>query len=226
MNPELDAPKDIRNWLKRFAGLNPYGKTNWRVCLAQHRLATRGGVFHHLPTGEIEMFALGPGGRVESRPMPGHKITSGMMEIPAYQGDGWIMERWMPAHIWGAREWWNAQRGEDGSALLGPYPTEGDYWMICGPFPKMPELGDMEEAISRYECAQRNRPVNLENYVRMAIKQEQEDIAKRRHKLVEYLEERRKSDLLPVLRSGSLSAQRFRQQLQKDAGLSGHSAIL
>jgi hypothetical protein len=110
--------------------------------------------------------------------------------------------------------------------MNGPYPAEGDYFMTnLKPFPKLPEWSDLENAISNWECQERLKPTDFAMAIKMAIKNEQEWLEKRREKFEQELEERRKSDLLPVMKSGSLAAQRFRQTLARMAHQSGHSPI-
>jgi hypothetical protein len=147
------------------------------------------------------------------------------MEVPRYPHQGWILERWMPPHMWGTEDQWRQQKSEDGTPMMGPFPKEGDYFMICGPFPKIPEWGDMENAIANYECQQRLRPENFAAAIAQAIKDEKDLQEKKVQRFEEELEQRRKSDLLPVMKSGSLAAQRFRQTLARMAHQSGHSPI-
>src|SRR5882724_8327663 len=218
MRPELDAPQYVRDRMVKYGGKNPFGKPTWRVVLCQNVFVKRGGVFHQMPTGEITQFSVGAGGRVEYTPVRADSVQSGVMEVPKYPGKGWILERWLSASLWGTREWWNAQRGDDGSPLLGPYPNEGDYWLIAGPFENLPAISDLEGAIAMYEHQQRNKPADLETFMKVAIKNEEDRIVANRLRLEKTLEEMRRSELMPVLKSTSLSAQRFRNELQKMIG--------
>lgn len=221
-NPDRDAPKAIRDWVVKYAGKNPFGKPNWRICLAQHVTRMSGGIFVEMPDGNNVMFDIDANGKQIYTPISPTRVTSGVFEIPRYPHEGWIMERWMPAHMWGPREVWESFRSEDGSSLLGPYPNEGQYYMICGPFDKMPPIGDMSEAIAHYECTLRNRPEDLEREVGKKVRAEESLRLKKKEKLIKDLEYLRKSELMPVLRSPSLSAQGFRNELQKQCGFTSH----
>lgn len=212
--------------IARWGEKNPFGKPNWRVCLAQNVMVLRGGIFKEMPGGEGVMFAVGAAGKVHYRPMSPTRVKSGYFEVPRYPHQGWIMERWQPAHMWGTPDEWAANKSEDGTPMMGPYPKEGDYFMICGPFPKLPEWSDMECAIAQYERQQRMRPADMAMALKMAFKNEKEALEKRRQKFEDELELRRKSDLEPVMRSGSLAASRYRQYLNKISGQTGHSGLL
>jgi hypothetical protein len=225
-SPDKDAPREIRQLLLRFAGVNPYGKPNWRVCLAQHVMVKRGGVFHQLDGTRKTMFVPAPDGKRYYQPIS-DRVTTGWMEVPKYPHRGWIMERWFPAHTFGTKEQWEGHRSEDGSPMMGPFPTEGGYFMVNQkPFPKMPEWSDLENAIAHWEREQRLRPENFAAALAQAVKDEQDDLVRRREKLEQELEEMRCSELLPVLRGTSLSAQRFRNQLAASVGDHSHASIL
>src|ERR1700749_917926 len=73
---------------------------------------------------------------------------------------GEILERWFAPDAIGTKDWWNAQKGADGSPLLGDYPSEGLYWMISGPWPKLPSLEELRLKIRGYEYAM---DLNAEN---------------------------------------------------------------
>lgn len=221
-NPNTDAPLAIRRLVKNLAGVNPYGKPNWRVCLAQNVRATRGGVFHTMPNGDAALVGVGPKGEMYHEKVRPTRITSGYMEVPRYPHRGWIMERWMPVHLWGSEESWCAHRGADGTPMMGKFPKQGEYWMINGPFVKLPDWGDMENAIAHYECTQRLKPADLAMALKMQIKHELEEQVARLMRFEEELEQYRKSEILPVLRSTSLSAQGIRNELQKAVGETSH----
>lgn len=224
-DPNKDAPKAIRDWLVRYAGLNPYGKPMWRVCLAQHVVRKSGGIFHEMPDGSGTMFDLDAQGKVIYTPVSAGRVTSGVFEIPRYPHDGWIMEVWMPPHVWGTRENWDATRSEDGQSLLGPYPHEGDYYLICGPFPKIPPIGDMEAAIGMYEQQRANRPINLANAIGQAIRDEESKRIAKKQKLIKNLEDIRREEEKTVFNRISLSAQRVRDKIQASLGLSSHFGV-
>ena len=224
-DPNVDAPKPIRDMILRFAGTNPYGKPIWRACLAQHVTARRGGVFHNLEGGRKTMFVYGPDGKRYYQPI-GDRVTTGFMDVPKYPHKGWIMERWMPPHLYGTKQEWEAQKSEDGTPMMGPFPSEGDYFLINGPFPKMPDWGDMENAIAHYEKQQRMRPTDFASALKQFMKNERDEQEAKRQAFEDELEQMRVSELLPMLKSTSLSAQRFRNALNASIGDRSHFGVL
>jgi hypothetical protein len=132
------------------------------------------------------------------------------------------MEKWFPASTWGTPEQWASHKSEDGTPMMGAYPIEGDYWMMAGPFDHIPELSDIEQAMSMHEEAMRNRPANYAAHFKQVIKDEEYAREQRRLKLERELELMRKSELVPVLKGGSLEAQRFRNQLSESIGDRSH----
>jgi hypothetical protein len=238
MNPNRDAPIEIRKLIDRIAGLNPYGKPQWRVCLAQHVMKKCGGVFHNLENvrsmltqGPSRMMFLPNGQRVM---VPGKKyykkvgdrVTTGFMEVPKYPQKGWIIERWFPPHLFGTERDWAAQKSEDGSRMMGPFPKQGDYFMLSGPFEKMPGWGDIENSIRHWECEQRLRPADLAGAIQQQMRDEEADRQRRLQAFEDELEQMRKSELLPMLKSTSLAAQRYRQELNRLIGDPSHFAAL
>jgi hypothetical protein len=227
--PEHDAPEAVRKALIRIGGLNPHGKPMWRVCLAQNCVRKSEGIVHHLPTGEVSVFDVDPRGEVHGKSNLASKVESGMFELPRYGcGDGWIIERWFPAEIWGTPETWNSHRAADGGRILADeYPRFGDYYMTnLQPFESLPELGDLENAIQMWEHEHRNRPTNILTHYKQQMAAEEELREKRRQKLEDDLSYMRKNELVPVLKSGSLAAQSVRNSLQKMIGDSSHLGVV
>jgi hypothetical protein len=221
-DPNRDAPLVMRKRIKIFAGLNPFGKPNWRVCLAQNVRAIRGGIFHTMPNGDAALIGVGPKGERYHEKVRPDRVTSGQMEVPRYPHKGWIAERWFPAHMWGTEAEWYAQKSADGQSIMGPFPKQGQYFMICGPWEKLTDWSDLENAIAHYECTQRLKPVDLAMAMKMAIKHEEDEHAARLRRFEAELESYRQQVILPVLRSTSLSAQRIRNELQKAVGEKSH----
>lgn len=225
MNPENDAPTPIREAITRFGGKTPYDKPMWRVCIAEHCIAIRGGIFHEWPGGELEAITLGPGGKMIFNKVTPTSVKSGLMEVPRYPAEGWILEKWFPAHMWGPRAWWESIRAEDGTPMMGPYPEQGEYFLIAGPWPTCPQISDIEAAIQVYEHNRAKVPVDLDMAVSQAMRDE-EDLQKQRFEaLVKELELYRTSEILPVMKSTSLAAQAVRNDIQKRLGLKSHLGV-
>jgi hypothetical protein len=184
----------------------------------------RGGIFHNRE-GVKSMLVTAPDGKTYYRKIS-DRITSGYMEVPKYPHRGWIMERWMPPHLYGSKEEWSAHKSEDGTPMMGPFPEQGGYFMINGPFVKMPDWSDMENAMKHYECEQRLKPSNFAAALKQAIKDEKDELEARQRKMEEEIEKMRQSELVPMLKSTSLSAQRFRQHLNAMVGDRGQLGII
>ena len=223
IDPTNDAPKAVQDAIARWGGRNPYGDPMWRIVLAQNIVAKRGGLLHDLGDGEQSVFAIGAHGKIVESKIH-DSVSSGIVELPRYGcGPGWIMERWFPASTWGTPEAWAAQRSDDGSRLLcEDYPQRGRYFMLMGPFDKIPELTDLENAISMHKESMQLQPTNYDAYFRQVMRDEESARKKAKDKLVADLNYRRKNELVPVLKSSSLEAQRFRNDLTAQAGLSEH----
>ena len=221
-NPETDAPRSIQQAIAEIGGKVPgQNRPMWRLVLAQNCLVRRSGVMHELPTGEVSVFAPGPDGKIHYQ-QPQDRITVGLMEIPKYPCEGWVLEKWFPASTWGTPEEWKSHRSEDGSTIMGEYPTRGDYWMLAGPFERIPELGDLENAIAMHKHAMNTAPVNYANLLKQTVLDQEAAREMRRQKLEDDLAYMRKNELVPVLKSGSLEAQRFRNKLNESSGDRSH----
>lgn len=219
MDPDSETPKHYREFVTKIGGQNPYGDPLWRVILADRRTMRSGGLLHDLPTGDISIFAVDAKGKVHYNP-PGDSVTSGVFELPRYPVDGWISERWFPAEIWGTREEWNRVHGE--SVILEPFPERGDYFLVGGPWPTLPELSDIECAIRMWEDGNRRKPTNMLAYYKQILLDEETARERRREKLERELAYMRTNELVPVLKSGSLEAQRFRNELNASIGDRSH----
>ena len=224
---ERDTPKTVRDRLADYGGRNQYGRAVWRVILAQRRIVTRAGIFHEFEeTGSFEQFTVGANGQVEHKPITPRSVTAGVQETPMYGAEGWILERWFPPAIWGPREQWEELVGQDGvTPIMGPYPAEGDYWMLGGPWTTMPCLDDLMQAIRVYEQERENRPVNFAAAMALHLKHKQDAEERKYQMAVEAIEQYRRSEILPLMKSGSLAAQRVRNQVQAQLGLKSHLGV-
>ena len=146
-SPELDAPRAIQKALLEHGGMVP-GRdiAMWRLVLAQNCLIKASGILHELPTGEVSRlpFLQMGDGYIRSLLTGFNQARS---DLPKYPCEGWVLEKWFPASTWGTREEWASHRSEDGSTIMGAYPSEGDYWMLAGPFERILELADLRQSI-------------------------------------------------------------------------------
>jgi len=151
-DPNLETPKDIRDRLFVLGGKNLAGLPLWRIVLAERRTALRGGTFYEFGENQ-EQFQFDEQNRYRYQPLRPDSAKTCIQEVPMYPCEGWILERLMPRWMFGSEEDWNNQKGEDGfTPLMGPYPKNGDYWMLDGPWEKIPPIATVEQFIRDYEA--------------------------------------------------------------------------
>lgn len=151
------------------------------------------------------------------------KTTEGMNEdVPVYQFEGFILEKWKPAHCFGSPAQWNAYtfRGE---AALGPYPQHGDYELIAGPTPYMPTETQLEERVREHTHKLTERPGSPATRVKQLLDKMEMRRQEKVRALKNLVESFVKDGTLGKSRSTiSLGAGRIRQELADKAGLKGH----
>jgi hypothetical protein len=162
------APKSLRNAICKAAGFNPYGEPRYRLALAQHVYALRGG--EHLTWDDNltveEQGGLVQGGTIQKCHMLNHPSMAGARSkmvwaespvlVPSTKKptrtfvgvekvmryptiEGWILQMWRPASHFGTPEYWNS------SMFLWKGDANNN---VNGPYP---ERGDYEFASERVE---------------------------------------------------------------------------
>jgi len=74
-------------------------------------------------------------------------------EYPELQDTpGWILQRWMAPAYWGSPAEWNA-RVVPGTHLpsLGPYPHQGKYMLVAGPYSEAPSGPFLDRIVEQWE---------------------------------------------------------------------------
>ena len=183
-------PKQLREALGRFGGLNPYNEPMYRLVLAEDRLQTAAGNWciwnptmsqddkcglsvadiqtmlreykefvavasMTQPRHEWEKLEKELAGTIDEfltaklrTPAHPDKVVTGMIQLPAYNCKGWILEKWRTAESCGSQaDWYQFQF--EGQAALGPYPHHGEYSLFAGPTPIRPTFKECQEAIRR-----------------------------------------------------------------------------
>jgi hypothetical protein len=208
IKPGSNANRVIQAYLLKIGGKNPFGEPNWRLTLASGTLWLR-------PSGnpptEMGWF----------RRYPKQRFKGDREGI-----EGWILQEWNPAYIYGSQDEWYKQHvpGRKDLPLAGPYPVEGDYELRF-PFgyPETPSLSVLGLAINYAErtrefwggfTPKQRYEMRLEHHKKRLILHEDflrnRDIAMIR-------------DAMSPLWSNSLEAGRWREELARKAGLSiGH----
>jgi hypothetical protein len=222
-----EAPRAVQTAIRQFGGTNRYGRPIWRVVLAQDQIVKRGGIFIERGEGDIQTikFEPQPGGGYKQVyvPVPPKSVRNGVLEVPKYPVRGWILERWWPPHMFGDKETWERLKGQDGfTPLMGPFPSEGDYWFHGGPWEQIPQTGDILNAIAMWEKGIAEYPADFEAYLNSQIREQQDAEEKAYQRLVNELEKYCKSEIAPIFNSTSLEAQRVRNEVQQARGQKSH----
>lgn len=206
--PELDTPPSIRAMLHAYGGSTPDGRPLWRLILASNKRVRAAGVRRTMPKDFV--------GDV---PRP-DKIEEGVFWMRRYKFDGWILERWFPAEIWGSEEVWRSHKSgaDHRMQMLAAWPRQGDYFMLAGPWPTVEAAGDLKEHIRAYMRQEQFKPVNWANEVKAELAME---MAERERAAWDY-ENRMaaisRGEVSPVLGSLSLAAQRMRDRIAVNIG--------
>jgi hypothetical protein len=142
-----------------------------------------------------------------------------MREVKKYpHASGWILEKWFPASSYGTQAEWYSYKAVDGfTPMLGPYPECGDYEMVYGPWAKVPTTDTLQGLIARYSSGingRRGSPESRAQEYLLRFEYEEQQAEEKRK--VEY--EAMMRDHISPLRSGSLAASRWRQELAQRTG--------
>ena len=223
------VPTSIQRFLTSYGGRNPCGQPQWRLLAGPDRLVKEAGVYRDWTEGLTTAEKGGmrfeprpdlPGcnfGRYDNKPL---RVVTEMREIRKYpHADGWILEKWFPASAYGTQEEWYSYKAVDGrTAMLGPYPERGDYEMIYGPWLKIPSTDMLQKLVASYASGINSRRGSPESRAQEALLryEYEEELAERKRKS-EYAV--MMADHLSPMKSGSLAASRWRQEL---AARSGH----
>lgn len=209
-----DTPRAIRKMLEEYGGQTPTGLPTWRLVRACDCRILCQGVMHHFPRGvEID---------INTRP---ERIEGGQFLLPRYRDlNGWILQRWFPPSTWGTAEQWQSHRAEakDTPLFAASFPTSGDYFMLGGPWATVEEAGDLRAAIQLWLRAQRENPRDLEAHVKGELAQEQWERRRQVERFAREMTAVLRTDVESVLKSASPAAQRYRDQMAAQAGVSGY----
>jgi hypothetical protein len=235
-NADRRTPKEVREELGRYGGLNPYGLPNWRVVLAEDRREIRGGIFTTMPSGNTEnVFDYEPCMvrgkkvyRIHAKEVKPIKVETGIHSRPAYPCQGWILERWFPAHKKGiGKAEWEAVKSTDGiTPMMGPYPHEGFYFMVDGPWSRLPEMSVIRWAISAHIRTEEEQPASYAQAVLEDMHADEEEHRKKYEKVVSDLSHFYESEVEPVMRGSSLSAGIIRNELAAARGDHSHQGVI
>ena len=230
------VPRETQRFLKRYGGVTPYNQPKWRLIVSEECLVKEAGVW----TDWAEGLSTKEKGGLNFAPIEGQpgvvyerfrnkplRVVTEVRETQKYpQAAGWILEMWFPASSYGTPADWGSYKADDGiTPMLGPYPECGDWEMQYGPWEKMPTTDTLRNLISQYSFSIANREgtafTRAVEYLQRA-----EYAAEKEEKRLkeEYAAEFR--DVLSPMKSTSLEASRWRQDLAKRTGQTSHVGIL
>lgn len=246
-----EIPKDVRSFLKRVGGKNPYEESNYRLCLAEDRYMKIAGVFVEWPentsiadrggmikqtvdlakpqaiyasvNGEIKCVGWRDTQEVmmpsEVKPL---RTYTGIKEVRRYpEYEGFILERWYPANMWGTPEEWNEAKLGDGTPMNGPYPERGEYLAVVGPWGKTPSQSVLQKAIQYVENGIQNRRYSGETMRRIRLNKARDEMERQSLAYIDWMA-KYIIDKTSYLASTSLAGGRLRQAAADRVGLKGH----
>lgn len=215
--PEKDTPEWLQVDLREYGGLSPDGQPIWRFVLARNCRIRCFGTMNHGTEYKVPDTPNRDEWLDHLQAKTG-RLEEGEFWVPRYKVDGWILQRWFPACVWGSKEKWEQEKARDGrTRLLAAFPQRGDYMMMpCGPWKTIAEAGDLKGAIRCYNLQQRRNPVNWANHERAMLAFEQQENQKQIDDYAEEIAAQHREGIAGTLRSVSESAQRFRNALARE----------
>lgn len=216
LDPCRDTPSAVVKSITEHGGVNQYGKPYWRVVLSHNHTRPKKGIWHEFPDGKMEQFTPNGTGGFTHNPLHAIRVVEEIRDTQVWPKNGWILERWFPAEVWGSRETWNS----------GPYPEQGEYYLIApGPdvtWEELPETNDLKQAISMWERDYLSRPRDFDVAYAMFVAEEQAAEEAARQKQAEEMEYFYRHEVASIFNSTSLSAQAIRNQCADAAGVREH----
>lgn len=136
---------------------------------------------------------------------------------------GWVLERWMAPAYWGTPQSWEQFKVEGTNIpRLGPFPNQGRYMQIGGPYPQAPTGPFLERLIEMWE-AMRDEVLALsaEAYVRKRVYDCEEEDRQRSEQWHKDASKANMEAMSPFF-STSLDAGMARQLAVERAGIRSH----
>jgi hypothetical protein len=230
MDRDYYGPELYVDELTKFGGKNPYGLPMYRLVLIGKVTRKMAMLWEDWPD-DVPMelrhgIVTDPDtGRPVASPYKPISIRAEMREVESYDDpddyDKWLLERWAPPSIDIPREeWYAAHRCVNGNPdlpMLGPYPDEGRYMWVCGPFDEPPGVSFLQDMISQWNRNKENQDRDIGRYIRLREEQARSDYAKKREKAEQESAYRVQESLSPLM-TVSLGAGRWRSAMFERAG--------
>lgn len=225
-----DEPKSVRDYLIRRGGLTPAGYPKYRMVLSSKVFEKKGGTWCDwdpsiavADRGTISKL-LGPDGlpMVNNRPIRVAKEIREVPRYPEFDCQGWIIQRWFPPSAFNRATWYDQTVEGTSLPLLGPFPEEGRYDIIFGPFEEVPSLTFIENALDVWfhktdEIAAQEAAAYVRQQTEAEIEREEKRVAQAvaQNELV-------LRDKMSFLIGTSLAAGRLRSRAAERAGITSH----
>lgn len=147
--------------------------------------------------------------------------------IPKYvhlETQGWILERWFPAHKFGSPEAHYAQV-VPGTSIpkLGPYPERGAYVMLTGPFPEQPSIDFLQDFIGYHQSiTEAIMDQDIDAYVKKRVYDREQAAVKKQEADVQASVDKMMDHAKGILLGTSLAAGRLRSRAAERMGIRSH----
>lgn len=226
----IQPPQSHIDFILRVGGKNPYGEPLYRLVWAENRYRPEGGIWHdwdeNLTVQERGGLITDEQGRFRPSDKKPLRIVAEIRKVHKYMGahgplKGWIIERWQPAFMYGARDSW-PKHPVTGQPILGPWPEFGDYEKVTDPAVHLPALSTIKNAIEKCEFNREYHKQSVEAAVREAVNEAEfryeEKMRKEMEEAIAFFR-----DQLSPWNHISLSAGRWREELARRAGVREHA---
>jgi hypothetical protein len=206
--PEKDTPTRVREMLASYGGHTPDGRPLWRLVLAANRRVRIAGVMTTMPKGIVLENAA---------PL---RTEEGVFWVQRYENAGWVLERWFPPETWGTETEWEMQKSgaDNRTRMRAAWPRHGDYFLMGGPWPAMPGMEMLKQAIRAQVREQQTRPVDWSSHLRAELAQEMLERERQAAAYEDQLASVARQAVSPLMGSASQAAQRVRNGLAVQIG--------
>ena len=223
-------PKSIRDYLIRRGGETPHGYPKYRMVLSSLIFEKKGGTWCDWDESikpedrGTPGLLCGPDGKpyISSRPT---RVIKEMRTVPRYsewECQGWIVERWFPPSAFNRATWYERVVEGTDLPLLGPFPEEGRYELLCGPFEEVPSISFVEQTLDYWsQKTEEMLAEDLAVYVRRQTSEAEEREEKRVAQSMDRCEMALKEGM-SFLTSTSLESGRLRTAAAVRQGIRSH----
>ncbi|MDE2102976.1 MAG: hypothetical protein KGL39_37375 [Patescibacteria group bacterium] len=156
--------EEVNDYLRERHGESYVGFPLWRLVYSAHVLKWSGGEWSDwdenipvLERGAVDYEVIGHQvGVGQKDPKVAERRVIELRRTPMYPElhniPGWILERWMgPAYLGSPTEWLSRKVAGSDVPQMGPYPHNGLYVHMAGPFPEAPTGPFLDQWVEQWE---------------------------------------------------------------------------